>query len=391
MVRILRAGEIALVASDAGSTRQVVAAKLRVVAIGALARGDGMHPRQGEAGGAVIELAIRPGRGVMTLFAGGRKTGVRHGTDGAGEILLVAGNARSIRDVVVVVDVAVDAHAWRVLVHARQGKSGLRVIELAIRPLHGVVTVFAILGETLVRHGAGRVVEIFLVARNTSRACEVEVVVDVAIRTGAGRVRVPARQRESHRIVIKLRVQPVVRSMALVTGCRVREDDVIRRFRVLEVRFMARIAHRGHDLEFAVGRVLVAGIAIDGGVSAGQGEAIIVLLNFLNRYCPSTHAVALLAIRTELAFVNIGMAVLAARAHIAEHRLHVALRTSHVLVKAAQRVTGAVVIKFGNGADRLPALRSVAVLAGNVQIAMRAIGTRGTLVRPTRNRDEEKQ
>ena len=216
-------------------------------------------------------------------------------------------------------------------------------------------------------------VEIFLVARNASRAREVEVVVDVAVRAGAGRVRVPASQRESHRIVIEFRIQPVVRAVALIASCRVPEDDVIRRGRALEVRLVARIAHRGHDLKFAVGRVLVAGIAIDGGVSAGQWEAIVVLLNFLNRYCPSAHAVALLAIRTELAFMNIGVAVLAARTHIAEHRLHVALRASHVLVKAAQRVMGAVVIKFGNGADRLPALRSVTVLAGNVQIAMRAM------------------
>ena len=68
-----------------------------------------------------------------------------------------------------------------------------------------------------------------------------------------------------------------------------------------------------------------------------------------------------------------------------------ALRTRHVLVKAAQRVVGLVVIEFRNGADWLPAPRSMTVLTGYVQIAMRAVSTGGTLVRPARSRDEEKQ
>jgi len=45
VVGILRAGEIALVASDACPGRQVVAAKFRVMAIRALPRRHGMHPR----------------------------------------------------------------------------------------------------------------------------------------------------------------------------------------------------------------------------------------------------------------------------------------------------------------------------------------------------------
>ncbi len=63
-----------------------------------------------------------------------------------------------------------------------------------------------------------------------------------------------------------------------------------------------------------------------------------------------------------------------------------ALRTRHILVQAAQRIVGLVVIEFRNGADRLPALRGVAVLTGNVQIAMGAMGTGGALDRPARKR-----
>ena len=130
----------------------------------------------------------------------------------------------------------------------------------------------------------------------------------------------------------------------------------------------------------------MAGIAIDRRVSAGQGKAIVVLLDLLNRDCPSADAVALLAVHAELAFMNIGVAVLAAGADVAEHGLHVALRTDHILVQPAQRVTGSVVIEFGDRADRRPALCRVAVLAGNVQIAMWAMGSRGALVRPARKR-----
>jgi hypothetical protein len=81
---------------------------------------------------------------------------------------------------------------------------------------------------------------------------------------------------------------------------------------LLEVRLVAGKACGGHGLELAVGRVLVAGIAICRSVSAGQGEAVIVLLNFFNRHSPSAHAVALLTIGTQLAFMNVGVAVLAA-------------------------------------------------------------------------------
>jgi hypothetical protein len=40
----------------------------------------------------------------------------------------------------------------------------------------------------------------------------------------------------------------------------------------------------------------MAGVAIDRQVSTGEWEAIVMLLNFLDRHSPSPHAVALLAI-----------------------------------------------------------------------------------------------
>ena len=191
--------------------------------------------------------------------------------------------------------------------------------------------------------------------------------------------------------MIELRIQPVVGPVALFASGRVSECDVIRRRGVLEVRLMARIAHCGHDLKLAVSRVLVAGIAIHRSVRPRQREPIIVLLNLLDRYAPSANAVALLAVCAQLAFMNIGVAVLAASAHVAEHRFHMALSAGHILVQAAQRVTGLVVIEFRNGANWLPALSGMAVLAGNIQIAVWAMGFGRALVRPAHERAQGKQ
>ena len=160
---------------------------------------------------------------------------------------------------------------------------------------------------------------------------------------------------------------------------------MVRVERILEVRRMARIAHRGHRLELAVGSVFVAGIAIDRRVRPGQGEAVIVLLDLLDRYSPAPHRVALLAIGAQLALVNVSMAVLAALADVVEHRLYVTLCAGYILVHAAQWITCLIVIKFRHGADRLPALRGVAVLTGNVESSVRAICS-GAWVRPAGKR-----
>ena len=77
--------------------------------------------------------------------------------------------------------------------------------------------------------------------------------------------------------------------------------------------------------------------------------------------------------------MNIGVAVLATLSDIGEDGFHVTLRTSHGLMHAAQWITGLVVIEFGNGADRLPGTRRVAVLAWDVKVSV------GTLRDPAGN------
>ena len=94
------------------------------------------------------------------------------------------------------------------------------------------------------------------------------------------------------------------------------------------------------------------------------------LLDLLNRYGPSAHGVALLAIRAQLPLVDICVAILATLPDIGEDRFHVTLNTGHGLMHAAQRIPGLVVIKFGHGTDRFPSIRRMAVLAWEIQISV---------------------
>ena len=152
----------------------------------------------------------------------------------------MTGYTRSARQVVAAKFrvVAIRALPRRHRMHSRQGKTGHAVVELPVCPDIRVVAVLATGREPLVR-GAVRIVVIGLVARNTSRGGQIEIVVRVAIGAHPRRNRVPASQRKPHRIVIELRIQPVVRSVALIASGRICEGDVIGRGRALEVRLVA--------------------------------------------------------------------------------------------------------------------------------------------------------
>jgi|SRR5690242_21664717 len=116
----------------------------------------------------------------------------------------------------------------------------------------------------------------------------------------------------------------------------------------------------------------MAGDAIDCRMRADQREAIFVSAYRLQGYIPADHAVALLAIRSELTPMNIGMAVGTVRADVAEYRLGMALHAFDLRVHAPQGIAGRVVIEFGDGANRLPTRLCVAVLAWNCQRSVRA-------------------
>lgn len=118
-------------------------------------------------------------------------------------------------------------------------------------------------------------------------------------------------------------------------------------------------------------RSLVARIAIGHRVRADQRKAVGVIAHRFHRHHPTVHRVALLALRAHLAAVNISVAVSTLVSYVAEHGIAVTLHTRDVPVHASQRIACAVVVELGDATDRLPTGKCVAVLAGDVQVAMR--------------------
>lgn len=133
----------------------------------------------------------------------------------------------------------------------------------------------------------------------------------------------------------------------------------------LEVCSVAGIALRGHRLELAGGPSLVAEIAVHRSVRPSQGKAVVMLLHLPDGDLPSTDRVTLLAIRSQLSLVNVGVAILANVSNVGENRPDVTLSAAHRLVHAAQRIFRQVVIEFRNSADWFPCVRRVAVLTRN--------------------------
>jgi len=356
-----------------------------------------MQSGERESGFVVIECRAHPAAGgVAGLASLGESAGNVVGIRSSLKILEVARHARSAVQSVVAVDVAIGALSRRRGVQSGQGKAGGGVIKLAVGPLHDVMALLTGCGETGVRHRSRGAGEIFLVTREARRAGQVVIVVDVAIDALAGRIRVSSSQKEPGHAVIKLGVQPVVcRVTALARGGELGRN-VVRVGSVLKVRLVAGDACRGHGLELAVGAALVAGIAVDRCVGTGQRETIVVLLHIFNRDAPSADGVALLAIRAQLTLVNIGVAVLAALTDVGENHLYVTLDASDATVHTAQRIARLVVVELGNCSNRLPAIRGVAVLARDGQIAVwttRAFGglrTSASRERGKREHDNEK-
>jgi len=199
--RRLRIVVVGLVTRNASRVRDVVV--VVDVTIRARARRDRMRTGQREPSLRVIKLAIGPLDGVVALFAGSGEAGVRHRGLRIVVVGLVTRNAGRVRDVVVVIDVAVGARPWRNRMGTGQRKSSLRVIELGIRPLDGVVALLAGRREAGVRHRTGGATEILGMARDARSICDVVVVVDVAVGARAGRNRVRSGQGERGFLVVE--------------------------------------------------------------------------------------------------------------------------------------------------------------------------------------------
>lgn len=126
-------------------------------------------------------------------------------------------------------------------------------------------------------------------------------------------------------------------------------------------------------------------------MSSEQRKAVLVLINLLDGNLPALDSVALLAAGTELALVDVGMAIGALFSHIRKYRFDVALGTGDSLMHTAQREMGLVVVELRQVADRFPSAEGVAILTWNIQAAVRAAGVGISLRLSARRNDGGKQ
>jgi hypothetical protein len=80
--------------------------------------------------------------------------------------------------------------------------------------------------------------------------------------------------------------------------------------------------------------------------------------------------VARLAIRSHFALVDIGVAVGALVTDVGEDHPRMAARAGDPLMQSTQWIACLIVIKLRDCPDRLPSIYGVAVLAGNIEIAV---------------------
>jgi len=83
-------------------------------------------------------------------------------------------------------------------------------------------------------------------------------------------------------------------------------------------------------VERSHGPYFVTGVAVDGRVRPNQRKPVHVLVDVVGGYLPASVSMTHVALRSVLAAVNIGMAVLALLAYIREHWIRMALLTVHL-------------------------------------------------------------
>lgn len=155
---------------------------------------------------------------------------------GALEIFQVATDACRIGQRVVIVDMAICARAWWNGVHPSEREPGAAVVERCVSPVTGAVALLTSLRKTRSDVvGICGALEILQMATHARVGAKGKVIVGVAIRALPRRYRVHSREWEIRKIVIKRRVRPVARIVALIASLRKIRSDVVRVRRALEI------------------------------------------------------------------------------------------------------------------------------------------------------------
>ncbi len=258
----------------------------------------GMQAGQWEAGGGVVEGGVGPRYGIVALLARRGESLVRNRRGRVVEVRLVAADAGRIRNVVVVVDVAIRTRAWRNRVRTSQRESRFRVIERGGLPTASVVANLASL-----RKSAGYVVrirgalEVLQVAAHAGRAGQVVVVVDVTIGAGARRHSMETGKRESRAVMVERRVHPGAGAMALFAGLREVRSHMVGIGSALEVFQVTGDASGAGQIVVVVDVTIGAGTGWDG-VQSGERKPGAVVVELCVH--PVAGVVALLACLREV-------------------------------------------------------------------------------------------
>lgn len=214
-----------------------------------------------------------------------------------------------------------------------------------------------------------RVLEVAQVTADAIRRSSLEPVPDVACR--AGERGMHSREGKPGVLqVVKRHPKPIIEVMTFIARSRKTGGDMAWTIRILIIGRVAGIALRGQSLELRNRCAFVTGSTVQRGVCSEQRKSVGMILNLLNRDLPSFYGVALLTSRSELTLVNVGVAIGAFQAYVAEDRLRVALDASHALVHAPQRITRLIVVELWKISNRLPSIQRVTVLARNIEGAV---------------------
>jgi len=234
--------EVGLVATDAGGIRagQVVVA----IDVALATEKRGVGARQRESRGGVIEARVAPIGGAVALFASLRHVRLHViGLRSALVVVQVAGHAGRVRQVVVVIDVALRTLQRRV--RTGQRETGAVMVESRIQPRSSGMTLFARLREALLRMiGIGRVLEVSQVTIDAGCIGARQTVVAVRVTERALQRRVRTGEWPPSGGVVKGRVRPRSRSVALLASLRHVGLHVVRLSGALEIFLVAADAHR---------------------------------------------------------------------------------------------------------------------------------------------------
>ena len=87
---------------------------------------------------------------------------------------------------------------------------------------------------------------------------------------------------------------------------------------------------------------------------AYQRKSVLVILDRVQGDVPARHGMAALAVGPELAAMDVSVAVRTVGADVLEDQAGMARRAGDLLVHAAQRIRGLVMVEFGIGPDGFP-------------------------------------